>query len=440
MKKNHLLFLLLPLFFFCSCSHHRKAPDDSTLVSIQVIDRNGFSETISTKDRLSRYQNTDFCQPQPYQKVLRVFGKDIEGKTPSTITSYHPNGHLWQYLEICDGRAHGLYREWHLNGKQKMELHVIEGIPELSDTALNSWVFDGLNTVWDEEGALVAQIPYDKGMMQGDSLYYYPNGHLKKKIPYSQDLLQGDLLCYYEEGTLAEIIPHDKGVRSGTATSLFPDGTIAYEEQFSNDLLLEGKYYLPSSETTTAPPLLCSIEKGNGKRAEREHGSSSIRRLVTYRGGLPEGLVECFDEEGHLKISFSQKQGKKQGEEWEYYPKKQPQDSLQPKLLLHWQEDILQGIVKTWFPNGIQESQKEMYQNKKNGLFLAWYVNGDLMLSEEYEKDLLISGSYYKKGDKKPVSRVLQGKGLATLYNVDGYLLQKVSYDKGLPLLEGEAP
>ena len=431
MKRYFPFFICSFIILLCSCSKKGSSPNEETLISIQIIDRNGFAETISTSDRLSRYQTTDFKAPQPYQKVLRVFGKNKDNKTRSNITSYHSNGHLWQYLEICDGRAHGIYQEWHFNGNQKMELHIMEGIPELSESALSSWVFEGLNTIWDENGHLIAEIPYERGMLHGDSLYYYPSGSLKKRIPYTQDEIHGDLICYYENQEIAEIIPHTRNKCHGTAKAFFANRTLSYEELFENDLLLTGKYY--SDQGT----LLSFIESGKGKRSEWEEGV--FKRLVTYEKGLPDGLVECFDPQENLKFSFCQKEGKKQGEEWEYYTKNSPEDPLKPKLLLHWQEDMLQGIVKTWFPNGVQESQKELYQNKKNGLFFAWYVNGDLMLSEEYEKDLLTSGTYYKKGDKKPISSVSHGKGTATLYNADGYLLKKVPYEKGLPLLENDS-
>jgi antitoxin component YwqK of YwqJK toxin-antitoxin module len=429
MKTRQFLLIFISIFLvLCGCSSKIKSPDDTTLISIQVIDRNGFAETISTSDRLIRYQNTDFCAPQPYQKVLRVFGKTPEGKTPSYITSYHSNGHVWQYLEIVDGRAHGLYREWHLNGTQKIEFHVIEGIAELSDTALGSWVFDGMNRVWEENGALIAEISYEKGMLHGDSLYYYCGGGLQKKIPYIQNEIHGNLLFYHETGSITETIPHVRGVRQGTAIAYFPDETLCYEETFEQGLLLEGRYYTKTGE------LMSSVSQGNGIRMEWI--SPLIKHSVQYQRGAPEGDVECFDEKGNLKVRYQQKNGKKHGEEWEYYALDFSNKTLQPKLLLHWQEDILQGIVKTWFPSGVQQSQKEIYQNKKNGQSLAWFSNGSLMLSEEYEKDLLVSGTYYKKGDKKPISRVHQGKGIATIYHADGYLLHKIFYEKGVPCLD----
>ena len=37
------------------------------LTSIHIVDRNGFSETISNKERLNQFQNVNFLSPQPYQ-------------------------------------------------------------------------------------------------------------------------------------------------------------------------------------------------------------------------------------------------------------------------------------------------------------------------------------------------------------------------------------
>lgn len=417
------------LLLLCLCSCMRgKDPKEETLVSIQVVDRNGFSETISTKDRLARYKNINFLESQPYQKVLCVYGKTPEGKSPSKITSYHSNGHVWQFLEVLDGRAHGHFVEWHSNGQKKLDLQVIEGPADLSEVAQNSWVFEGKNSVWDEDGHLLAEIYYEHGMLHGTSLYYFPNGQIKRKLSYFRGLLQEEELCYDETGSLLEVIPYADGLRHGTAKGFWNPESIMYEEIYEKDLLQKGSYF--SKEGT----LISSIEGGYGKRALFENGILSS--LIEYRKAIPEGKVELLNEQGLIKAIYEQKEGKKHGEEWLYYPQKNPSDPLRPKICLTWQEDQLQGPVKTWYPEGGQESQKEIYQNKKNGIAFAWYKNGDIMLMEEYEHELLISGTYYKKGDKQPVSKIEKGKGTATLYDPDGYFLRKISYDKGDPLLE----
>jgi antitoxin component YwqK of YwqJK toxin-antitoxin module len=85
------------------------------------------------------------------------------------------------------------------------------------------------------------------------------------------------------------------------------------------------------------------------------------------------------------------------------------------------------------------ESQREINNNKKQGSSFAWYKNGNLMLVEEYENDLLIKGSYYKRGDNKAVSKVESGKGVASLYTSEGIFFKKVSYEKGKPQLNSDS-
>ena len=77
-----------------------------------------------------------------------------------------------------------------------------------------------------------------------------------------------------------------------------------------------------------------------------------------------------------------------------------------------------------------------MNNNKKHGLSFAWYKEGDLMLMEEYENDLLVKGSYYKNWEKTAISKVENGKGIATLFDKDGRLIRKIDYEKGIPLNE----
>lgn len=420
-------FWVLSLSLLTGCGE--KPNPEETLISIQVIDRNGFSETVSAKDRLTRYQKVNFCDPQPYQKVLRVFGKSEEGKSSSTITSYHSNGHISQYLEVVDGRAHGLYREWYPNGHLRMELKVIEGIADVSEAAFASWVFEGENNIWDEQGYLLAKIFYEKGMLHGNSLYYYPNGQIKKHIVYFQNKVEGCIYCYTESGEILETVSYQDNKPHGLAQLRLNNGTLLYEEEWKEGVLLTGTYYQIDGT------ILSKISEGKGQRACYEEGK--LTRLVEYKEGKAEGLITCFDSKGIISHTYEQKEGKKNGEEKIYYPSSSNVPN-QVKVLLNWQEDVLQGTVKTWFSDGMQESQKELYQNKKNGPALAWYKNGSLMLIEEYENDVLISGSYYKKGDKKPVSKIVNKKGTATLYDPDGHFLRKIPYEKGLPVLDGE--
>ena len=155
MIKKTLCVMTLIVCSGCGSSFRSDSP---AIVSLQLIDRNGFAETISNQDRLSTYQNIDFLQPQPYQKVLRVYKRTDLGKSSSVVTSYHDNGQLWHHLEVIDGRAHGLYQEYYSNGQLKIDAFVIEGVADIHNLAQASWIFNQQSTVRNEQGEIIAEI------------------------------------------------------------------------------------------------------------------------------------------------------------------------------------------------------------------------------------------------------------------------------------------
>lgn len=426
---KNILFALV-LFLLYGCASRTSSDQSGSIVSMQIIDRNGFAETISNKDRLTNYQTTDFLTPQPYQKVLRVYGRNLAGQSTSRITSYHDNGLLWQYLEVVDGRAHGLYQEWFPNGRIKIEAHLIEGVADIHDLAQATWVFEGMSKVWDDQGTLIGEFFYEKGLLNSPAHYYFPNGKLQKIIPYEQGEVHGIVQVFDENTELIEEIPHVKGEKHGEATSYWKPAQLLAKETFSKGYLQNAVYYDKSGEC------VAEIKDGRGKLAQFK--DEKLQALISYANGIPEGEVQLFFPNGDLHISYMIKEGKKDGEEWEYYLR-QDSKALRPKLCLHWHDDRIEGQVKTWYSNGQMESQREINSNKKQGVSFAWYKNGDLMLVEEYENDLLIKGAYYKKGDKKAVSKIESGKGLASLYSNEGIFLKKVSYEKGKPTFNDDS-
>ena len=433
---------IIPLLLLLAACSQYSGDKSQPLTSIQMVDRNGFSETVSAKERLSLYQNVDFLTPQPYQKVLRVYKRDHQGKTHAVLTCYHPNGQISQYLDVVDSRAHGFYREWYENGKRKLEARVIEGIADFSPIAQSGWLFEGESQVWDEQGNCIAKIHYSRGSLEGLSQYFYPSGKLQKEIPYHQNEIDGVMTLFTEDGQVMERISHDKGQRDGLAVGFWRDrGTYPnkipnetsggseekYTEQYEKGALKTGVYLSPEGKK------IAEVASGSGKQAYFDE--TRLLSLVTIERGLPEGLVQLFGENGDLTAEYHIKQGKKNGTEIQFYAKNRDGNIL-PKLMVTWNEDKIHGVTKTWYENGAVQSQREMSGNKKHGMGFAWYKDGSLMLTEEYENDKLIKGSYFKKGEKEPVSKIDAGKGVASLFDAEGMFLKKISYDRGRPLLE----
>ncbi len=420
---KQLAFLFLVLLTGCS----RYGADSPQVMSIQLIDRNGFNETISSKSRLDKFQNVNFLNPQPYHNVVRMFQVNHEGKTPSILTSYHDDGLIFQYLEVVNGRANGLYQEWYPTGQKKLEAHVIEGSGNLSLVREDQLVFDRKSYAWDPRGNLEAEISYEKGVLEGPSIYFYPSGGVTKILPYINDCIDGDVLFYNEEGQNIGKTHFQKGVKEGLSYFHGNKCVPAYTEVYDNDLLMNATYFDLDGE------VISHIKEGSGIQVNFEAGH--LHSLCEYQEGRPEGEVKLFHSKGCLKSKFFVVDGQKHGEEWIYYSSKKGCE-LQTKMCITWYRDQVHGKVQTWYREGMLESEKEMYHNKKHGISFAYYKTGELMMMEEYEHDELVQGSYFKKNIKVPVSVVAKGSGLVTLFDPDGYLLNRIIYFKGQPVAE----
>lgn len=415
--------LCLFLLFAAGC-HHTAQNESISLIQIQ--DRNGLTETISNPDRLTSYQTTNFLAAQPYKKVVRIYKQ--EGKNHSRLTTYHPNGMPSQYLEAQEMRAHGSYREWYPNGQLRLEATVIGGTADLSPGVQEDWVFDSISRVWDEQGHLIAEIPYNKGFLNGKSVYYYPSGQIEKEVDFEKNKLEGLLVEYWPTGVLKSQTECKRGVKEGKSRGYFEDGKIAWVEDYLDDRLRTGSYYTPQGE------VVGGIENGGGMQALFENGALT---LTEFRIGRAEGVVQKFTPSGELYRAFSTKNGKKQGEEVEYFLSSEletPQNKLTPKMSIYWNENMIHGCAKTWYTNGQLQSQREYSRNQRSGPSLAWYRDGSLMIYEEYEEDRLVTGQYYKPQRKDPVSSITHGNGLATLHDETGAFLRKIPYLKGKPV------
>ena len=422
--KYHLIILFF-IGWLGGCSH--RGQQENRLISVQTIDRNGFRETINSGERLEAYQKVDFLTPQPYEQVMRLYNRTEEGKSPACLTIYHENGQIYQYLEVLNGRASGLFREWYPNGRLHIDAVVIEGLGSLSKEAQLGWVFDGICRVFDEQGALEAEFNYEKGLMEGLVFYYFPSGRIKKQVPYKKNLIDGMVLSYNEEGAILQKTIYKKGKREGLSIFKGDHKRPPFSETYKDDLLLEGIYHDFSGGVVS------KIEQGFGEKAI--YSEKHLASIEEYQHGIAQGKIKHYDEKGNLYNSFMIKEGLKHGEEWVYFPSSEAQ-KLQPKLYITWVHDRIHGIKRTWYQNGTLESETEMSDNQKQGVASAWYQDGSLMFVETYHRGRLVSGEYREKGKASPISYIEEGQGKATLFDSEGYFLEEVFYEKGVPLIE----
>lgn len=426
-KGGKLLTLALSIALLNGCAGSRQCANGPKLASINIVDRNGLSETISNSDRIVQYERVNFTAPQPYQKVMRVYKRRANGDIEAVITTYHENGQVKQLLELLNNRAYGKYSEWYENGELKVDARVIGGVGDVGPSDQKSWIFDGSCRAYSEEGALEAEVFYAKGSLEGMTRHYHPNGAIWKLIPYERNLIEGCEETYLSDGTLLQTAEYRGGKREGLSMRYWQEGSIAAEEIYRDGKLESGRYSDASGRE------VAGVKRGEGFRAL--FGRSSLAELHEIHGGELSGEVQLFGEGGRLFNSYQVRNGRKHGEEIEYFESGERDGRPLPKLSISWYEGVMQGPVKSFYPSGLQESQREMSKNQKNGLLTAWYEDGSLMLIEEYEQERLVSGKYFKMGQKMPISKVRDGTGTATLFDSEGSYLQKVNYIKGVPTL-----
>jgi len=425
-RMRSVLFVIMVALLSLGSVSAKKQPRQLQLVSILIVDRNGFTETVSSKDRLKRYQCVDFLKSQPYQKVLRIYERDNCGNAFSVITSYHENGNLRQYLEVVNARANGMYGEWHPNGNPSLMTTVIAGNADISSEAEKTWVFDNLSYAWNEKGDLIAEIQYSQGSLEGYSTYYHPSGRVWKQIPFQSGKINGEERVYLESGELFQQTTYAQGQKHGPSFRYWSNEQIASQEEYKQGKLESGQYF------DSCGNMISEVSQGFGNRAV--FGKQDLSELQEYKRGVLEGEVRVFGKGQRLVRMYHVKDGVSHGEEIYYY-ESQP-DNLKPKLSVQWHRGKVQGIMKSWYPEGSIESQREMSNNAKTGLLTAWYRDGSIMMIEEYEKDKLVRGDYFKKGEKTPVSQVAEGKGIAIIYDSEGELINKITYERGKPQVE----
>jgi antitoxin component YwqK of YwqJK toxin-antitoxin module len=419
---NSFMLLLLSLLAgACAASLNR--PQDEALRTISIVDRNGMTETINNPERIKQYQGVNFLAPQPYEKVYRIHSRTKEGNIPSFLHSYHENGQPKQYLEVVNSRALGNYYEWYPNGSLRLQANVIGGDADLGAEAQKTWIFEGHAYAWDEIGYLKADISYQKGALNGDSIYYHPNGRIWRKVPFFEGRIHGTVEIFLDSGQLFQRAEYRQGELDGKSLRYWNSQQIAAEEDYRQNSLLSGKYFDVNGN------LVSEVKDGNGYQAA--FGKTGVAELHEIRNGSLEGEVKIFGTDNKPLRRFSVKNNIKHGEEIEYY--ELPHLRHIPKLLVTWYEGKIQGIAKTWYDNGVQESNREMSNNAKNGISTAWYRDGSLMLIEEYAQDKLAKGEYFRRAEKTPISAVRDGKGVATLFDPEGNFINKIYYENGIP-------
>src|SRR5262249_36129540 len=150
---------------------------------------------------------------------------------------------------------------------------------------------------------------YCKGKREGVAYYYHTNGAIWKEICLRNDKIHGSYTLYFDNGSLFEKLEFIDGNREGEAFRYWFGGAKAAVETYSQDRLIEGRYYSSKGEP------ISEVTCGNGFKAV--FGKDCVIELQEYQGGVQEGVVKVLGKKGEIVRTYGIKNGLKHGEEIE---------------------------------------------------------------------------------------------------------------------------
>jgi antitoxin component YwqK of YwqJK toxin-antitoxin module len=303
-------------------------------------------------------------------------------------------------------------------------------------------VSHGTETNYWGSGAVLSELNYEEGSLQGPGTFYFNNGKKEQELNYEAGIKNGLFREYYKHGGLyVEGIYKDnlsdglwiyydhagkveqkaffiEGDKHGIRESYYPDGKTEFREEFSYGSLIAYTQY------DTAGKILVSNrwEKGSGKFINRHfngniasegtmlngylHGAfqskyfdGKITSKEFYYHGLPDSNYQLYFHNGNIQQEGKYFRGKKTGI-WKYYF-----ESGKLYMQEEWIGGQLHGNRTYYFENGKVETEMPYYFDKKEGWLLKYNEEGMLINKVRYVDGEPVEYSYEDKNgnDVKPI-------------------------------------
>lgn len=131
-------------------------------------------------------------------------------------------------------------------------------------------------------------------------------------------------------------------------------------------------------------------------------GNEQVRLLSQYKDGKGDGLFTSWYEKGQKEMEGYVKDGKPD------------------------------GFGSSWHENGQKKFEGNCKDGKKDGLWTFWYENGQKKSEENLKDDKLMTAVAWKpNGEKCPVTKLIDGNGVALWYKKDGTEELRQTYKEG---------
>lgn len=258
---------------------------------------------------------------------------------------------------------------------------------------------------YDEANDLVLRKPKDLSNLTGAGKPYtgqcemcYMNGRLQRRVTFLNGKENGIDTTKYQSGCPQVVRNHIQGVQTGTWSYYYDStGIMAWE---MNYYLGEkhGKHIFFAKDGDTT--LWEVYENGKLHGTKRTYfDDSKIEKEVDYKNGLMDGNFKVYNRDGIVIEEIKYKLGKKDEESKYYY------DDGTLLRTETWTMGIKTGPFKTFFYNGdVQVSENYDKKGRQHGWFEEYHPGNVMKRKALYDKDILIEEHKYDEHGRETYS------------------------------------
>jgi antitoxin component YwqK of YwqJK toxin-antitoxin module/Tfp pilus assembly protein PilF len=452
--------------------------DNGVIKSAKYLDKAGLqissSEMKNNLINIVSYANDGFKRAR--------FSSDRKGNLDGPDTLFYPSGKINQTTEYKNGELNGPVVSYYLNGKKKSEINMNNGKENgyymgfyvNGQTEIEGWIKDGKDQgewdYYDEKGRLITRSYYLDNDLDGYKEEFLPNSQKKIEQKYHRGWLE-KMTQYDSSGVVLAVDSFPKA--SGKFTLLYPNKRVMAEGNYTNgDFTGSYKtYFFDGGPESTffyrnglRDSTYTSFYYGGVKNTEGH-----------YKSGNKSGVWKVYDEDGKLYSTTTYVNDIKDGQQVYYFPNGNKDavsiykdDQLDSVFYKYDQEGtlvyqtifkdgnareytylgkdgklvppiplaIVNGVLKSYYPNGKVSRECYYSDGRKNGLDNMYYSNGQVRsvdstvfgisegIYKEYYQDGKLKSEYHCEIDK--------ANGICREYDDKGILKKEILYDNGL--------
>ncbi len=258
---------------------------------------------------------------------------------------------------------------------------------------------------YDEASDMVLRQPKDMTNLQGAGKPFtgtcemcYMNGRLQRRVNFVNGKENGIDSTKYMSGCLQVVRNHIQGVPSGTWEYYYDStGQQAWE---MNYYLGEkhGKHIFFEADGDTTLWEVYQNGKLHGTK-RTYYDDSKIHKEIDYKLGLMDGYFKVYNPDGIIIEELKYKEGKKDDDAKYYY------DDGTLLRTETWTMGVQSGPFKTFFYNGdVQVSENYDKKGRKEGTWEEYHPGNVMKRKAIYEKDILIEEHKYDEHGRETYS------------------------------------